>query len=453
MNDIKDALLSKMGNTKERAIRVRKKVNQQKRKNNRNRFYYVALSIVTTAVLLFLLYPLFDQEQQTAIEKPTPTYEDELKAYFMEDGTTAYYKGVGNEFASYRETTYWLSDRYVQLIKDNGGAVVERVYRITEDEIRLVLEEEIAEETVRTTDIDKLEGMATQSVFLKLPIEQGMKLGNQTVVETDGNLETVFGEFSHVLVLREESDASQNDVFLAKNYGVIKHNFKSKEDNYVVSSELASIGTPYVEQEEEVNVEVPVNAEMPDTVTVKSKLTGEAKSFIVADMPPIRERLQESSDYGLEVSKMAYIELYLPDSSAKYFFLETACEQNTCNVFLVKESTAGIQTLAIGEGLVDEYAEFSPNMKRALIRFAKITSEEVIRHRLVAVDLSTMKLLNPASGKEYFMEYTLPIEKYNWLNDERISILTADIDSYTDKDIRTWRSGAKDLREIQITIQ
>ncbi len=55
----------------------------------------------------------------------------------MPDGSTAYFLGEGNEYATYTVHTKWLSDQYVALVEDNGGAALLKVFRVMNEENKI----------------------------------------------------------------------------------------------------------------------------------------------------------------------------------------------------------------------------------------------------------------------------------------------------------------------------
>nr|WP_106778913.1 hypothetical protein [Lysinibacillus timonensis] len=57
-----------------------------------------------------------------------------LTKFFLQDDSTAYFQGYGNEYASYTVHTKWLSDRYVALTENNGWAVILKIYRIADEQ-------------------------------------------------------------------------------------------------------------------------------------------------------------------------------------------------------------------------------------------------------------------------------------------------------------------------------
>ena len=110
----------------------------------------MVILFVLLSFAVFFLYKMQSNQSKTDQDSVTGTIPNieqvenhsyYLKRFFMPNGTTAYFKGTGNEFASYKETTTWLGENHVQTVINNGGATVEKIYRITMNEVQLVLQQ------------------------------------------------------------------------------------------------------------------------------------------------------------------------------------------------------------------------------------------------------------------------------------------------------------------------
>lgn len=197
--------------------------------------------------------PQSDNEQVTNTENPTDNEIDQensnsidFKRYFKPDGSTAYYLGEGNEFATYTEKTIYLSSEYVATIIDNGGATTMKIYRILDDRIELIANDVIdvlpeTQEFPNVQDLDDLEAIET---YLTGPLKVGTTFGKWTIVETNITLETPVNTFENVFVLEEQGEDYLNRKYFVEDYGVIKEEFIMQienEDEFVVTSTLKNI--------------------------------------------------------------------------------------------------------------------------------------------------------------------------------------------------------------------
>ncbi|HWK23465.1 MAG TPA: hypothetical protein VNS08_10590 [Ureibacillus sp.] len=196
-----------------------------------------------------------NEEKTISEENSTPPSENEevseevdFKHYFKPSNTTATFKGDGNEFAGYTETTKWIADNYVATVIDTGGARIMKVYRVLEDKIVLVMDELIEEMQGEEVypDITTLEKLPVLETYLARPIEVGTKFDRWTIVETNGTLATPYQTFENVFVLEETGEEFINRKYFAEDYGVIKsESITSVElsEEIVISSTLEDITT------------------------------------------------------------------------------------------------------------------------------------------------------------------------------------------------------------------
>ena len=189
-----------------------------RRKTNRQGHLNVWLYLVIFTLLLsFSSFYYFNKqsEQTENVEEEEPPIEESVaiasfKRYFMPDGTTAYFRGTGNEFASYKERTTLLGDNYVQTVLNNGGAIVEKIYRITDKEVQLVLQQEVPEEPTTAYTEQQLNALATIAVIWEAPFEEGKKMGNRQIVGMPAEITTEYGHFTNVIIVEEVVNNSIN---------------------------------------------------------------------------------------------------------------------------------------------------------------------------------------------------------------------------------------------------
>ncbi|RNF38364.1 hypothetical protein [Planococcus salinus] len=163
-------------------------------------------------------------------------------AFFMEDGTTATYEGKGIEYAALSIRTEYLEEDHIALYEDNGGTILLRVYRLSEDKVELVKEEpEFYEEYTATAE--ELSALEPISTYLEFPIEEGNKMNGRTIVETGATVETPYDTFEDAIVIENKSESSVSRSYITEGFGEVKREFLSEEgeEEFVVTSSLETI--------------------------------------------------------------------------------------------------------------------------------------------------------------------------------------------------------------------
>ncbi|MEI4768210.1 hypothetical protein WAX74_00870 [Psychrobacillus sp. FJAT-51614] len=204
--------------------------------------------------LLFVLIPFLflfacqsneennEPNNQTVIttDKETKVEYETLSHFFQADQTTAQFKGEGNEYASYTLKTQHPYENYVITYEDNGGTIVQRIYRITEDNIGLLAETAEAYETVKPS-LEELESMQVIDIYLAAPLEVGTHFNEWEIISTSETVETESQTFENVIVV-EKTEAQGNITrkFFVKDFGEIKREFimvsEDEEDITVTST-------------------------------------------------------------------------------------------------------------------------------------------------------------------------------------------------------------------------
>lgn len=165
-------------------------------------------------------------------------------SFFMADGTTANFEGVGNEFATLSIRTEYLEEDYVALYEDNGGTTMLRVYRLSDDRVDLVKEEgEFYDDYTPTSE--ELEELEVISTYLEFPLEEGHTFDEKTIVETGATVETPYETFEDAFVIESsESETTTNTWYFVEGYGEVKREFVTQEEGeeeYSVTSSLESV--------------------------------------------------------------------------------------------------------------------------------------------------------------------------------------------------------------------
>lgn len=190
-----------------------------------------------------LLKPQGEGQRETSDEASV-----DVRSYFpMMEGMVYNYAGEGNEFASFQREVIYVQDPYMQVLDTNGGTVVAKVYRVLEDKVELMYQQE--EFYQDTNIIDQLgEDKSPKEIILKGPIQVGTIWTSggrkRKIVGVNETLEVPVGIYHRVLVVRiastDESNKSVTTEYFAENVGLIKREFKSGE--VLITSKLAVYG-------------------------------------------------------------------------------------------------------------------------------------------------------------------------------------------------------------------
>lgn len=243
MNEIKEQLLTKMGDTSERVHRIQQQVNLKKSKQlneNKERWVYYGIFVTFIGLLAFsvsllpskltneygqltepgLVVPTLDEETEIILEKGV--YYEELKQYLPPHGAEAVFLG-GFENGGSTTQTYWLDDHYVQQVISNDGGSVERIYRLNGSQIEIVYEEMVDDVSGRLQwSNNELNKLPRGEIFLEAPLEIGDEYGDWTVMETSGRVTTTYGDFTNVLIFESIKDDSQMRRYYVPGFGEVK---------------------------------------------------------------------------------------------------------------------------------------------------------------------------------------------------------------------------------------
>lgn len=205
--------------------------------------------------LMLMLIPIIflisctNQESSEPNEssKTHPDMEIEEKTnlmnYFLEDNSTAKFKGIGNEYATFTIKTHYLYDNYVASYEDNGGTVMRRYYKISPTQITLIHEQGEAYEEANPS-LEELKAMEDISVYLELPLEVGTEFDGWKITSSTTKLETDLQNFENVITM-EKTDEQGNLMrkYFAEDYGEIQRDYisNSSEDPFTVSSIIEDI--------------------------------------------------------------------------------------------------------------------------------------------------------------------------------------------------------------------
>lgn len=166
-----------------------------------------------------------------------------LLEYFLPDGSSAHYKGVGNEYAELDITVARPSQDYVVIHENNGGTFVQKVYKINGDEIQ-VLQEEHIELDAGVPTPEELKSMKPIRTYLKGPIEVGTTFDDWKIVEMNASVETPYQQFEDAVVIEQAGKDFVNRIYIVKDFGEVKRESTMSmegEEEFVVTSSLETV--------------------------------------------------------------------------------------------------------------------------------------------------------------------------------------------------------------------
>ncbi|KGR73514.1 DUF4652 domain-containing protein [Ureibacillus manganicus] len=174
-------------------------------------------------------------------------YNNLLKSYFFpSENSDAFYIG-GFENGGEKVQTKWLNDEFVQEITSNGGATIERIYHITNNQIELIYQEMIDGSSPSSMTTEQLNQLPTIEIVMTAPFKVGDTIGEFTVIDTKGEVGTMYNSFSDVLILENKDEESITRKYYAKGYGKVKLEFEfynqdTREFELSHLTELSSFG-------------------------------------------------------------------------------------------------------------------------------------------------------------------------------------------------------------------
>ena len=188
--------------------------------------------------------PIEEETPTSTVEKPEPIpTETNLNQFFLTDGSSAQFLGDGNEYASYSLKTQWMNENYVATYEDNGGTVMQRIYRISTDKISLLAENGEAYEA-QMPSIEELDAMPEIGVYLSTPLEVGTEFNDWIITSTSETVETPLQMFTDVIVIeKKEEQGNVNRKYFAKEFGEIKREFimYEGEQETIISSTIEKV--------------------------------------------------------------------------------------------------------------------------------------------------------------------------------------------------------------------
>ena len=458
MNEMKRQLNQKMGNTSERTasviqkIEAGKKMKRTAKKSKSSGLIYIAIaSFVTVLALFFLLGPWSDRpEQSTPDPEPIPTDNGEanggdesisaqkelLRSFFKQDGDVAYFIGVGNEYATFKETTKWINPDYVEIVTDNGGSITQTIYRITPYAIELIVGQN-AEDGVITPSVDDLLYLQSVMTVLSIPLENGKTFDDNTkTMQLDVPLKTPYGDFMTTLV-EYSGDGATVSKYYAEGFGLVGQVY-TFEDGTKIESYLASINEPPTVDD---SLAIEIYHE-----TLKS-----TEEYLIKDLPFIDPYVFKTNPDYYNMTYRKLVDL----NTKELGVLTYSCnDREQCShVFVGKEG----KTFSIIAHAWSSYGNVQLSPNHEIAAFPINATEQdgnsiVERNQILLINLETLEQIIPETDAEYFESPTYPIVSFKLANTS-VTLTVGDVASYQHADIAAWqKQSPQKTKEIKVTI-
>lgn len=273
MNDIKQQLIAKIGDTSKRSARVQQQVNLKKNQQDVIKkvhwgYYATIAAFIGVLALGMNLIPSVLNEDAGQMNEPEPQeivspnetdsesvvlekgeYYELLKQYFFPQESEVDFIG-GFENGGLNIQTLWLNDFYVQQILTNEGGITRHIYRINGDQIELVYDEMIDGSALSDISIEELNKLLPTQIVIKAPFNQGDQFGDWTVIDISGQVTTSYQSFSNVLILENAYDNSRIRKYYVKDYGMVKwesaqlNNDSGEYEVFIATEQITAYSPP-----------------------------------------------------------------------------------------------------------------------------------------------------------------------------------------------------------------
>lgn len=143
-------------------------------------------------------------------------------------GSNWYYKGEGNEYASFSRTVIYTRNNRAQMRMDNGGTVGAEVVEVTDNAVTRIFFK--GEEYQETNFLD--EPPNDQTVLLKAPLEVGSRWGDpeggsREIVDVNAAVSVPAGTFENCITVKITNSNSTLFEYYKDGVGLVKREFVS----------------------------------------------------------------------------------------------------------------------------------------------------------------------------------------------------------------------------------
>ncbi|WP_445480721.1 hypothetical protein ACULLL_11510 [Lysinibacillus irui] len=185
------------------------------------------------------------EQSPPPVEDKQPEEQDQtsLLAYFPPDGSTAYFQGEGNEFASYTLQTTYLDPQHIAQIEDNGGVTLLKIYRISDSSIDLVYREPVDSKPSLPSAAEAATYPVLETILQK-PLKVGSSFQGWTIQSMTATVHTGTTVYQNVIQLSRTDDKVKTTKYFALGIGLIRSEDTmetDQEEPFVVTSTLQKI--------------------------------------------------------------------------------------------------------------------------------------------------------------------------------------------------------------------
>lgn len=167
----------------------------------------------------------------------------ELASFFPPDGSTAFFHGEGNEFASFTLQTTYIGANHIAQVEDNGGVTLLKVYRITDLAIELVYKETVDANPTLPTGQEAASFPVLETILQK-PLTVGNNFNGWTIQSNTASLTIGTTVYRDVIQLTRSEDALTTTKYYVKNIGLIRTEdmmVTANKEQFVITSTLQKI--------------------------------------------------------------------------------------------------------------------------------------------------------------------------------------------------------------------
>lgn len=214
---------------------------------------------------------------------------------------------------------------------------------------------------------------------------------------------------------------------------------------------MVEIKIDSVERVEEPVYSEPIKKEVPSHIKFHNE-NGESIHVPIASLPDLEMYLDGETDIGTEIERIQVEYLDWHSTKDQYFILKYGCGNKICQLVLVQISELNeVNTLYLGDGFFTGFEEFENTI---MLRIGINEGNEVIRHRIVIVDLNTMQIHHPLNDEVFFNSLLYPITQFKWLTENTIELVVADVPDTTYESIEKWyKSSSPPVKSMKIRIE
>lgn len=170
-----------------------------------------------------------EPERELSVADYFPPFENAIRTF----------KGVGIEYASYSVRTEYIQDDLVQFHNNNGGTETVNVFRVSDDEVRLIFTE--SENYSRLNRLSETRP-SQERILIQGPLEVGHSwedpvMGQSTIIRLDEPIVILGTELVRALVIESQDVIN----YFAPGYGLVKtvypeHDISSTLDKIEVNT-------------------------------------------------------------------------------------------------------------------------------------------------------------------------------------------------------------------------